>query len=177
VTAINSELAPPEDELVTEIIARRKRRAPKLTLALVVLVAAGAAFALGALAQKRWGASSGGSGSRASAFAAFASRAGAAGAGGAASRAGGFGGFGGFGGAGAFETGTVTLIKGSTLYVTDATGNTVLVRTTPRSTVTRTVGGSVKSIVPGDTVTVTGTRAANGSYTARSIAIGRVSNG
>jgi hypothetical protein len=176
VTAIHSELPPTEDELVTEIIARRKRRAPKLTLALVVLVAAGGSFALGALAQRHWGSSRAASGGRASAFAAFASRAGAAGAGGAASRTGGFGGFGGFGGGGV-ETGTVTLIKGSTLYVTDSTGNTVLVKTTPGSSVTRTVGGSVTSIVPGDTVTVVGTRAANGSYTARSISIGRVSNG
>lgn len=174
-TAIHSELAQPDDELVTEIIARRRRRAPKLTLALVVLVAAAGAFALGALAQKHWGSSSGGAGgSRANAFAAFASRAAAAG--GNPTARGGFGGFGGAGGGGA-ETGTVTLIKGSTLYVTDATGNTVLVKTTPGSSVTKTVSGSVKSIAPGDTVTVVGAQAANGSYTARSITIGAASNG
>jgi hypothetical protein len=178
VTAIHSELAQPDDELVTEIIARRRRRAPKLTLALVVLVAAAGAFALGALAQKHWGSSSSGGarGGGAGAFAAFGSRAGASG--GKAGAAGGFRGFGGTAGGGsAFETGTVTLIKGSTLYVTDASGNTVLVKTTPGSSVTKTVSGTVRSIVPGDTVTVVGTQAANGSYTARSIAIGRASNG
>lgn len=174
-TAIHSELAQPDDELVTEIIARRRRRTPKLTLALVVLVAAAGAFALGALAQKHWGSSSsaGGGANRASAFAAFASRAAA---GGRATAGGGFRAFGGAAGGG-FETGTVTLIKGSTLYITNATGNTVMVRTTPGSSVTKTVGGSVRSIVPGDTVTVVGTRASNGSYTARSIAIGRAANG
>ena len=65
----------------------------------------------------------------------------------------------------------MTLIKGSTLYVTDS-GPTVLVHTSPASRVTKSVSGTVQTIHPGDTVTVTGTQAKNGSYTAAAIAIG-----
>ena len=76
------------------------------------------------------------------------------------------------GGAGGGTAGTVTLIKGSSLYVTDATGNTVLVHTTPASRVSKTVNGTVRAIHPGDSVTVTGAQAKNGSYTASAILIG-----
>jgi hypothetical protein len=176
-TAVHPEPAHVDDEFVTEILARRRRRTPMLTLGLVVLVAAAAAFLLGLEAQKHWGtssSSSGGAASARSAFAAaFANRS-------ATSRTGGFTGargattgapsFGGAAGGGA-TAGTVTLIKGSTLYVTDSTGNTVLVHTSPSSTVTKTVSGTVKSILPGDAVTVVGTQATNGSYTARAITV------
>jgi hydrogenase maturation factor len=71
----------------------------------------------------------------------------------------------------------VTLIKGSTLYVTDASGNTVLVHTTAGSAVQKTVAATVKTVHPGDSVTVTGTQASDGSYSARQITIGGGSNG
>ena len=71
----------------------------------------------------------------------------------------------------------MTLIKGSSLYVTDATGNTVLVHTSPASRVSRTVSGTVQTIHPGDTVTVTGVQAKNGSYTAAAITIAGGANG
>jgi hypothetical protein len=172
-TATHPELpadARPDDELVTEILARRRRRTPLLTLALVVLVAAGGAFVGGIEAQKHWGhaSASTGAGGGARDLPAFAARVGSS------SRAGGrFPSFGGsFGGRGSITRGTVKLIKGSTLYVTDDSGNTVLVRTSPASTVTKTVTGTVQTVLPGDTVTVTGTPGKNGSVTARSISIG-----
>ncbi|HVV58581.1 MAG TPA: hypothetical protein VHC45_09475 [Gaiellaceae bacterium] len=199
---------PAEDDFVTEILARRKRRTPKLTLTLAVLVVAAAAFIGGIEAQKHWGHSSaaggGGGGNRATSLAALASRFGITGAAGASasrrfggtgggatgfggasgsgatgfgggSRATGFGGggaagFGGFGG-GSATVGTVTLIKGSTLYVTDASGNTVKVKTSPSSTVTKTVQGSIKTVLPGQTVTVLGTAGKDGTVTARSISV------
>ncbi len=220
-TAIHPETpagdVPGQDDFVTEIIARRKRRTPALTLALIVLVAAGVAFIGGIEAQKHWGHSSasggGAGGNRAAALSALASRFGATGAtgstrrsfGGAEGGAGatGFGGSGstsgatgfggrsssggtsggatgfgggagatGFGGFGGGATvGTVTLIKGSTLYVTDSSGNTVKVQTSPSSTVTKTVSGSIKTLLPGQTVTVLGTAAKNGTITARSISV------
>jgi hypothetical protein len=208
---------PDEDDFVTEIIARRKRRTPALTLALIVLVAAGAAFIGGIEAQKHWGHSSAGAGSsRAAAFSALASRFGAGGTGaasfgsagtgargagrtgatgfgggsgssgsgatgfGGGSGSGGATGFGGGSGAGAggfagfgggATVGTVTLIKGSTLYVTDSSGNTVKVQTSASSTVTKTVSGSIKTLLPGQTVTVLGTAGKNGTVTARSISV------
>ncbi len=48
----------------------------------------------------------------------------------------------------------------------------MLVHTSPASRVTKSVTGSVQTIHPGDTVTVTGVQAANGSYTAAAISIG-----
>lgn len=173
------------DEFVTAILARRRRRTPILTLALLVLAAAAVAFVLGIEAQKHWGTSST-TGSAANARSAFAAlRGGTAATRGAAARgaagAGGFPAFGGVGaGAGGGTAGTVTLIKGTSLYVTDATGNTVLVHTSPGSTITKTVSGTIRSIVPGDAVAVRGTQAANGSYAATSISIeaaGGSSNG
>jgi len=163
-----------DDDFVAEILTRRKRRLPILTAILVLAVAAGGAFIAGAEVQKHYGKSSSGSGAgAASAFSALASRFRAGGGAGAGAGAGtGRTGFFGAGGAGGGTTGTVTLIKGSTLYVTDSSGTTVLVHTSPASRVTKSVSGSVQTIHPGDTVTVTGAQAANGSYTAAAISIG-----
>jgi hypothetical protein len=153
-----------EDELVTEILARRRHRAPRLTVALVLAVVAAAAFVGGAEAQKHLGSSSSSSGGGAAARAAFASRFGGSG----GLR---FGGNGGsvFPGGGAVS-GTVTLIKGSNLYVTDSSGNTVVVHA-GTARVTQTSTSSLRSIRPGDSVTVVGTQGSGGSYTARSIAL------
>jgi hypothetical protein len=174
-TTIQPELAAGDDDFVTEILTRRKRRLPILTAILVLAVAAGGAFIAGAEVQKHYGKSTTAGAGGASAFSALASRfrSGAAGTGAGAGR----GGFFGAGGAGGGTTGTVTLIKGSTLYVTNSSGTTVLVHTSPASRVTKSVTGSVQTIHPGDTVTVTGAQAANGSYTAAAISIGGGTNG
>ena len=87
---------------------------------------------------------------------------------------------GGFGSAqrpAAGRNGTVTLIKGPTLYVTDASGNTVMVHTSARVQVTKTISGTVKTVHPGDSVTVVGTQNKDGSYNARQLTIGAASNG
>ncbi len=165
---------PAGDRLAADLLARRRKRLPAVTLALALLVSAAAAFIGGIEAQKHWGTST--SSSAASGFpsgfaaAAASSRRGATGSGATS----GFPSFGGFGGG---PSGTVTLIKGSTLYVTSASGNTVLVHTSATSRVSKTVSGSVKTIHPGDSVTVVGTQAKDGSYTARSVTIGGTSNG
>ncbi|MDX6466332.1 MAG: hypothetical protein QOI27_1372 [Gaiellaceae bacterium] len=159
-----------DNELLTQILARRNRRLPKLTLALAALLIVALTFVVGAEVQKHYGTSAASAaGPNAAAAAAF----------GRARAAGGVpgGGFGGAGGAGGFgaaasgTTGTVTLIKGSTLYVTDSSGNTSIVKTSASSSVTKTVKSSVKNILPGSTVTVVGPQAKDGSYTATSISV------
>jgi hypothetical protein len=161
-TAIESEY-PADDDFATQILARRRKRLPLLTALLCLAVIVGAAFAGGALVQKHWGGTSSASSSGATAARAFRNFAG---------RAPGATFFGGGGGGGsAATTGTVTLIKGSSLYVTDATGNTVIVHTSAASRVTKTVGASVKTIHPGDSVTVTGPQRKDGSYTGSAIAV------
>ena len=71
----------------------------------------------------------------------------------------------------------MTLIKGSTLYVTDSSGNTSLVKTSASSHVTKTVTSSVENILPGSVVTVVGPQAKDGSYTATSISVANAANG
>ncbi|HEX5449845.1 MAG TPA: hypothetical protein VFW85_07280 [Gaiellaceae bacterium] len=165
-----------DDELLTQIIARRKRRTPLLTLALAVAVAAAAAFVGGVETQKHFGTKSSSGGGNAN-LAALASRFAKSGSGGRAgtffsgrgANGGGAPAFLGGNGGGA-TVGTVTLIKGNDLYVTDSSGNTTVVHA-KSARVTKSVTGSVKSIAPGDTVTIVGTQGSNGSTTARSITV------
>jgi hypothetical protein len=89
---------------------------------------------------------------------------GGAGAGGAGAAGGAGGGFGGAGGGGV--AGTVKLVDGANVYVTDAQGNVVKIVTNAGSTVTKTVEGTVADIHPGDTVIVQGQDQADGSVAA-----------
>ncbi len=89
---------------------------------------------------------------------------------GAAGAAGGF--FGAGAGAGRPTSGTVAYLAGSTLYVTNAEGNTVKVKTSTGTNVTKNVKTSVTGIHPGETVTVTGAAAANGTVNAEAISVG-----
>ncbi|HEY5091051.1 MAG TPA: hypothetical protein VIK30_13825, partial [Polyangia bacterium] len=82
----------------------------------------------------------------------------------------------GAGGAG-MTTGQVAYVSGSTLYVTNAEGNTVKVTTSPASTVTKTVKADVKGIHPGETVLITGAAGANGAISAESIRVGSTGGG
>jgi len=152
--------------------ARRRLLTPlPVTLLCILLAACG--FIAGALVQKGQEGTStatGGSG-LASRFAALrsagATRAGAGAAGGAAFGA---------GGAGA-TIGQVAFVEGSTLYVTDSAGNTVKVRTSAASTVTKTVSSSLHAIHPGEEVVITGPSGASGTVTAESIRVGATTAG
>lgn len=153
----------------------RRRLLTPVPLALlgVLLIACG--FIAGVLVEKGQTTSSGGGTSSA-----FASRLrsalggnsgsapGGATAGGAGSRAAGLLGRVG----GGVTVGEVAYVKGDTLYVTDAEGNTVKVETTEASTVQKTVKSSAKQIHPGETVTVTGEKGASGAIVARSVSVG-----
>jgi hypothetical protein len=170
-TAVHSDSPTVAHEgLAAELLARRRKKLSALTAALVLAVAIALGLVGGVEAQKHWGASTTAAATgRPGGFAGFAGRGGAA-AGGAG--VGGFAGFGGAAGGGSATNGTVTLIKGATLYVTDATGNTVLVHTTAKSTVKKSVTATTKTIHPGDSVSVTGTQNKDGSYSAQAITIG-----
>lgn len=174
-STLDSDLTPStDDEFETEPLPLpRRRRLPLLTAALALAVVAGGAFVGGIEMQKHQGGSSsrGGNGT-ASAFAARLGRdtttgattTGTTASGATGTRGGAFG--------GGATIGTVTAIKGSTLYITDTSGNTVKVATSPSSSVTKTVSSSVKGINPGDTVVVRGSQGTNGTVTAESISVG-----
>jgi hypothetical protein len=158
-------VAPADNALLTQILARRRRRLPLVTMALAAVLGVALAFVVGAEVQKHYGKTAASTGGAAAAF-------------GRARAAGGFaGGAGGFGAAASGPTGTVTLIKGTTIYVTDSSGTTSLVKTSATSRVTKTVSSSVKNIRPGSIVTVVGTQAKDGSYTATSISVSNGPNG
>jgi hypothetical protein len=151
---------------------RRKLLTPVNAILLLVLVAAGG-FIGGVEVQKGQGSSSGGS-----LASSFASRFGAA-AGGATSTAGSTsagsasrlrGLFGGGGAAGGGATiGTVSSIDGGTLYVSELTGNTVAVVTTPESKITKSESVGAKAIHPGDSVVIEGLAGSKGKITASSV--------
>jgi hypothetical protein len=77
---------------------------------------------------------------------------------------------GGPGGAQANATvGSVANKKGSTLYVKDADGNLVRVKTTSHSKINRTASTTAGAIHPGDTVIVQGNKSSSGTITATQI--------
>jgi hypothetical protein len=73
-------------------------------------------------------------------------------------------------GAGAGETvGTVALVDGANVYVTETGGTIVKVTTTPQSQITVTSPATAANIKPGDTLTVTGSTGTDGTITATSV--------
>jgi hypothetical protein len=98
----------------------------------------------------------------------------ASGAGGAASGGGGSAGFGGEGGGGgaggaSASFGTVSSVKGNTIYVTDTSGNTVKVKVSSATKISKTESASRHAIRPGDTVIVSGVSGSGGATNAATI--------
>ncbi len=145
-----------------------------LTLLAVLLIACG--FIGGVLVEKGQsssGSTASGTGGLTASFAALRAGSSATGARAGSSGAGGFP-----SGAGAGRTaGQVAYVAGNTLYVTDAEGNTVKVTTSAGTTVTKTVSSHVKSIHPGETVTIIGGTGKNGAVSAESISVGSSGGG
>jgi hypothetical protein len=100
-------------------------------------------------------------GARAAGFAALLGRGGATGATGA-------GGAAGAGGANA-SFGTVASVNGKTIYVTDASGNTVKVKVTSSTKITKNQSVSRHAIRPGDTIIVTGVSGSGSTTSAAAI--------
>jgi hypothetical protein len=65
--------------------------------------------------------------------------------------------------------GTVTDIIGNTLYVTNASGNLVSVTIGSNTTIDRNAKSTLSALKPGDTVTVQGTKAADGTVAAATV--------
>ena len=163
----------------------RRRLLTPIPLALTGLLLIACGFIGGVLVEKGQNSSSSSSGAAgfASRFASLRSAGGgsSASAGGSGTSAGGTGtgssgraaslfGAGGAGGLGA-TVGQVAYVSGSTLYVTNTEGNTVKVKTSDASTVSKTIKSDVKGIHPGETVIVTGSASANGAVKAESIRV------
>jgi hypothetical protein len=168
----------PQDEPATETEAplpRRTRRQffNRRTAALGALVTCAIGFYAGIRVEKSQVSSSGAAlgsaagsrtGARAAAFAALAGRGGATGSG----AGGGFGGAGGAAGANA-SFGTVASVNGKTIDVTDTSGNTVKVKVSPSTKITKNQSVSRHAIRPGDTIIVTGASGSGGTTTAATI--------
>ena len=168
-------------------LPRRTRRQflNRRTAALAALVTCAIGFYAGIRVEKSQIASSSsaltagsGAGARAAAraggFAAlFGGRGGASGAtGGAPSGAGGPAGSsaGGAGGGGVNASfGTVASVKGKTIYVTDTSGNTVKVKVSSATKISKTESASRHAIRPGDTVIVSGVPGSGGATNAATI--------
>ena len=175
---------------LTAVLNRRPRaKLPSLTVGLVVVVVGSAGFIGGIMVGKHYG-SSGGPASRFGAFAAAGAspsagtgsgaRTGLGGAGGGFGGAGAGGGFGaagaggGFGGAGGgaggnATVGTIKLVDGSIVYVQTSAGDIVQVSTSSGTKVTASSTVPVKSLQPGETVVVEGSKNSKGGVSATSI--------
>ncbi|GAA1086567.1 DUF5666 domain-containing protein [Kitasatospora arboriphila] len=170
--------APDARDIAAELAAPPRPRLPWPTLVLAGAVIATAAFAGGA-----WYAKGDGNGAGRQA-AAGRQGAGAGGFGGYGGGAGGYGGRAGNGGGNAaggnapggqgagFTRGTVASVDGTTVYLTDASGNTVKVTTADSTKVTLNKEGKIGDLQPGQTVTVLGQKGSDGSYTATQLTEG-----
>lgn len=164
--------APDARDITAELAAPPRRKLPWLTLALAGGVIAAAAFTGGAWYQKNNGGSTGGSSRTAAAGAQRSGYGGTAagGTGGGTRKSGQSGGTG--GGAAGFTRGTVKLVDGSTVYLTDSSGNIVKVTTSGTTKVQVTADGKVGDLQPGQSVTVVGTPDASGGYAASQLTEG-----
>jgi hypothetical protein len=147
-----------DEDVAIEQSPRRPRRrlATPATAGLAAVIIAAAGFVGGVEAQKSSGSASTGAGARPAGFAGGPP-------GGAGTQSSGSG------ASGSVTTGQVKSKDGSTLYVTDANGNTVKVKTTSNSKISRNANAGASAIHPGDTVVIQGTTAADGSVKANSV--------
>jgi Domain of unknown function (DUF5666) len=150
----------------------RPRYLNKKSLVLTAAVTCAAGFYAGVRVEK--GQVNGSTSSTGTALAALASRfrgaAGAAGGTGSAAAARGAGAAGGAGAGSGTAFGTVASINGHTLDVTEATnGNTVKVRLTSATKLTKSLGVSRSALHPGDTVIVRGLSGSGGTISAASV--------
>ena len=77
-------------------------------------------------------------------------------------------GLGAFGGGGT-SIGTVSNINGKTIYISDTSGNTVKVRLSSASKITKSLTVGKKAVRPGDSVVIRGAKSSNGTLSATSI--------
>ncbi len=66
----------------------------------------------------------------------------------------------------------MTVIDGTTLYVTDSSGNVVKVTTNTGTTVSKTDTGTVSELAPGESVVIRGVQSSAGVYAAQTVSEG-----
>ncbi|MFD5462074.1 hypothetical protein ACFWIQ_04475 [Kitasatospora sp. NPDC127059] len=187
-------LATPPDarDVSAELAAPPRRKLPWLSLVLAGGVIATGAFAGGVWYQQGQGGTGGGKSSAPRAASAAAPAAGGGygqggyGQGGGGRRGGqggqgqggqGQGGQGQGGAQGGFTRGTVKAVDGTTVYLTDASGNTVKVTTGDSTKVQLNKEGKVADLQPGQSVTVVGTPDSSGGYAASQLVEGAAGAG
>jgi hypothetical protein len=72
-------------------------------------------------------------------------------------------------GAGNASIGTVSNVKGKTLYMSDTSGNTIKVKLSSATKITKSLAVGRQSVHPGDSVVIQGAKAANGTVHATSV--------
>jgi len=185
---VASSFAPDFDEPPPPpLLNTRRRKLPVATLVLALLAMGAAGFFIGVKVEKgKVPASTSNASQLAAAAAAFGTGATAARASGSpsagatgATPTGAPGAAAGTGPAGAATTGgaaniigTVTVIDGTTLYVTDTSGNVVKVTTSTGTTVSKTDTATVSALAPGQTVVIRGVQSSAGVYAAQSVSEG-----
>ncbi|MDE3132803.1 MAG: hypothetical protein KGL15_01915 [Acidobacteriota bacterium] len=162
-------------------VRKRAQYLTPLTALLMALILGGVGFYVGIRVEKSDASTTGGSG--ASAFARAFSGTRAPGSGGSTGSTGSTGssktgssrtafpggGFAGFGGAGAGTIGTVSSISGNTLYVQETSGNTIRVKLSSATKITKSETVSKKKVYPNDQVVISGSKSANGTVSATSV--------
>jgi hypothetical protein len=165
-----------QDE-ATIVLPGRPRRQwfDRRTAGLVAVVACAIGFFAGVRVEKGQVSSSSSSSLRLpSAFASTGSRSSGTGARSGASGRGFPSGAAGFPGAAAFvggntSTGTVSSLDGSSVYVSEGSGNTVKVKLSSATKISKSLRVSKKSLRPGDSVTITGVTSSKGVVSATSV--------
>jgi hypothetical protein len=155
-------------ELPPPVEPRRRSRVNIATAVLAALVFAAGAFYAGVRVEKSKAKTST-TGSLAAAFSRFAGARGTGAAGGTGARGTGTGtGLGGAAAAGV-TVGTVKLVDGNNVYVTDTAGGITKVAVGSSATVTVSSSGKVSDVKPGDTVIVRGAAGSDGTVNATSL--------
>jgi hypothetical protein len=148
----------PDASLLADL--RKTRITTPATRVLLVLIVLSVGFLGGALVDRWQRPSSSASGSVQSLINSF-RRGGRGGA--AAGGSGGAGGLFGGGAGGGGTVGTVKLVDGSNVYLTDTAGDVIKVTTTPSTQITISKTGTVGQLAPGSTIIVQGTASSDGT--------------
>lgn len=166
----NEEYWEPEDETAPLPGRRRPQLFNRKSAALIAMITCAAGFYAGIRVEKGQLASS--TGGRSGFSLPSTGRTGST-SGARSGSAGGFpagGRFPGFGsGSGSPAIGTIASVNGSTIYVTETSGNTVKVTLSSTTKVTKTHGVSKHALRPGDSVVIQGLKGSNGRLSATSV--------
>jgi hypothetical protein len=170
-----------DDEELGRLLAERtpRKHLPWVTAALVGAILLSAGYVAGGYHYSHKG-SSGGNGTGFGALptglgrttGGFERNGNGGGSGGATPPSGGAATGGGFGAAGGATIGTVKLVDGNNIYLTDSSGATVKVTLAPNASVTVTKKGKLADLTPGTAIVVVGETGKDGSVTATTVTQG-----